>query len=697
MTHPGILFALTLLSSPSLRAQSLSADEARERILSSGSPILTTLTTHIHPRSSAKQSISLPLCYSTSNLYAFARPDGGFILASSSPLLPPVMGYSDAAQSFDSAICSASFNAWIQAAETYIRQMNLGEDTKTQQSSKINTPGPIIRPCGTKQKVEPLMHDTWHQYKPYNLLCPTDQHGDTCVTGCVATAMAQVMNYWKHPTTGQGIHSYTDTEGCGKTLSVDFSSHTYSWTDILNNYDSAYNDYQAQAVATLLRDCGVAVDMKYGAGSSGAKSIKQCQALVRHFDYDDGIQMYYRSFFSQQEWDSLMFTELSLGRPIIVSAYSPTLAHSLTCDGYDEQGLFHLNFGNPDGDANGYYYFTWLTPQQPTWYDINSPEKGMNLLQSITVGVQPNQHTSHQRHFFGFSHLSSPDSNHIIVHNLGNLGWNEQNDIVGIALKSSDAPAETSLQDTPLLYTYSRHFLLEEIDDTCYTDTLTLSWPKNLPDGSYRICPVFEEQGLLIEARTQQGTPNFLYATLQNGSYRISEPTIHKAELSISNIHFPDSIEQRSYPEFSFTIHNNGKEYNGRIYIALSNAHTTWGENVFAQEGLSISAADSYERYFHQQRIPAYHPGVYELRFYADADVFTDSLQLIPCDSTHTIELLPTGYFTNIPNVPYETLPSKNQNSSIIYNLNGQRLNGLFDTLPPGIYLKNRQKVIKRE
>ena len=691
MKQISALFPILLLSWCSVSAQHLSANEARRRILSSGSPAL--LFPAAKRANAAQQEPVLPLCYSSRQLYAFTRSDGGFILSSSSPSLPPVLGYSDPSRTFGQALRTQAFATWIQAAESHIQQFLSDEQDGQNRLSPVNTMGPIHRPAGTKTRVSPLTRDLWHQYKPFNTLCPITGQGDTCVTGCVATAMAQVMNYWKYPDRGKGTHTYTDTKGCGQTLSADFESHCYDWSQILDSYYEPYTDRQAQAVATLLSDCGIAVDMQYGAGSSGARSIRQCQALVRHFQYDEGVQMYYRSFFSQQEWDSLMFTELSLGRPIIVSAYSPTLGHSLTCDGYDEQGLFHLNFGNPEGDANGYYYFTWLTPHQPTWYDSDSPEGGLNLLQSITIGVQPARPGSPPRHFYGFSHIIPLGPDSIVVCNLANLGWNEHNGTVGIALKPAAAPEATAADTTVLLYRYGRKFLLEEITDTSYTDTLRLTWPADRNEGDYRICPVFEENGLLKEARTQQGTPNYLMVHTAKGKHTLMSPASQRSHLRISGISIPDTVEQASYPEFSFTISNEGAEYNGRIYIALATRLTPWGQNIFAREGLSLDANASCGRHFRRTRIPSLPAGEYQMRFYADSDVFTDSLQAIPCDSTATLHIVPAGSLTGINDLTDGHTGSATEQP--VYNLNGQRLTRLFDTLGPGIYIRNGQKVIK--
>ena len=151
-------------------------------------------------------------------------------------------------------------------------------------------------------KVEPLLTDTWDQYAPFNNLCPVDSTGERCVVGCVATAMSQVMRYWEWPIRGTGSHEYVDSLGTGLTLSADFSSHTYDWAQMLDRYvEGNYTQAQADAVALLSLDCGIAVNMRYEAGSSGANSIRQPMALVNYFGYDPSLQFCFRDFYSLAE------------------------------------------------------------------------------------------------------------------------------------------------------------------------------------------------------------------------------------------------------------------------------------------------------------------------------------------------------------------------------------------------------------
>lgn len=671
--------------------------------------ILTTLcqlvpAQHLTPQQ-ARQRLSRPqlrLAYQTPTLYAFDSPDG-FVLTSAQAGQPALLGYSDGC-SFEQAWKSPLFQQLVRHFEQH-----LSDDMR------------IFKPAGVKEAVPPLITDNWNQYAPFNRFCPVVTTGEgeeakeqTCVTGCVAHAMAQVMNYWNWPLQGNGSHTYLDSLGCQQTLTADFSAHTYDWANILEDYDDTdYTQQQADAVALLLSDCGIAVNMRYGPEASAARSIYQPLALASYFDYDPAVQLYYRNFFPQAEWDSIMFTELSEGRPLIVSGWSLDLGHSFVCDGYDANGLFHCNFGNPQGDANGYYYFTWLTPDQPRWHDVDNPETGFNLLQAIITGVQPRKpgQPGKERHFFGFAYIDvlEPEEEDtdqpavtetsIVVRALSNLGWNQHHGRVGLALKKAGQPDKTPVASTTLAYTYQREFLLEEIDDTCYTDTIPVSTLVNLPapgtSDRYRLVPVYEEDGMFVEARTMVGMPNYLDCTSDAetpAGITFSVPESKMAQLSVSDLDFPDTLQVLKAPHFSLRIHNEGEEYSGRLYFALR----LYSENpddppaqlrLFNEVGISLLPGETQTLTFKMFPLQGIVQGKYTLLILHDIDLFTGGLHKLYDNPEKIITVIPSNYYTAI-----HPVESDNTDSDNCYTLQGIRTKA---PLQRGIYIVNGRKVIQ--
>jgi hypothetical protein len=204
-----------------------------------------------------------------------------------------------------------------------------------------------------EEQVGPLTTSAWHQGSPYNMLCPIGWGGDRSVVGCVATAMAQIMYYWKKPAFGAGTHSYywngdAAYDDCqptaGQTLSADYTD-TYDWTNMLDDVTSASPNAAKNAVAELSYEAGVAVNMMYGACASGAYSYEVPAALVSHFKYDNTITSYARNGgYTPTTWFNFIKTEIDAGRPIYFSITS----HALVMDGWNNTGgtnHYHLNYG----------------------------------------------------------------------------------------------------------------------------------------------------------------------------------------------------------------------------------------------------------------------------------------------------------------------------------------------------------------
>ena len=274
-------------------------------------------------------------------LYVFEPQQGGYIIASADERAYPILGYNETGTfRKDSIPCCLKF-----ILENYSRQI---AEARKQNIS------PYKAPVGndTRHNIEPLLTSEWGQGAPYNNLCPIDPStGKRSVTGCVATAMAQIMYYHKWP--NQGIGSYTFNY-YNTPLYANFEETTYRWDLMYDKYLSGDNDAE-DAVATLMYHCGMSLPTIYGSSQSAGGMHKQ---LSRHFRYSDIIT----HTLPNKHGDDC-YNELLHNRPFMVGAGN----HAFICDGYRQDDYFHYNLGW-NGGSNGFYKMSAVAYQ----YDVSS-------------------------------------------------------------------------------------------------------------------------------------------------------------------------------------------------------------------------------------------------------------------------------------------------------------------------------------
>lgn len=269
------------------------------------------------------------------------------IIISNDDTFMPILGYTDKPIGKEMA---PGFLWWLQAMNTSLEAMlsNNTHPTKVPKSEAYQT------------AVPELMSTKWGQDMPYNKFCPEyKNNGESThyVTGCVATAMAQIMNYHQYPLKGVGKYSYRYNPGDGAmlTLVADFKNTTYDWNNMLDEYtDGAYNEAQADAVATLMYHCGVSVKMNYTKDGSGAYTAEACKALRKYFAYNPTIKTYDRRFFPIDEWMQIIYREINDKCPVLYGGQSVAGGHEFVFDGYNEDGLVHVNWGW-NGSQDGYF------------------------------------------------------------------------------------------------------------------------------------------------------------------------------------------------------------------------------------------------------------------------------------------------------------------------------------------------------
>lgn len=306
--------------------------------------------------------------------YVFVNPDGaGYRILSADDIAVPVLGYSDSG-TFDPQNIPVQLKGLL---ETYGRQIEyaVSKGLGSQSDAKPYAPA-------AWEAIAPLMTTTWGQDSPYNYMTPAVGSTPHAPTGCVATSFAQVMNYFKYPEKGTGTIKYS-LNGVQMTLRLD--RQAFDWDNMLDSYPAnGYTDAQRDAVAYLMKACGYAVEMGYGAYSSGAMSYKLANAAVTYFKYDSNIQYFDRNYFTYDQWAQKIYDNLRFIGPVICDGRSIDGGHSFVCDGYDGNGYFHYNWGW-DGMSNGYYLIDSLSPEAQ---GTGGSEGGFNYGQSALFGMQ---------------------------------------------------------------------------------------------------------------------------------------------------------------------------------------------------------------------------------------------------------------------------------------------------------------------
>ena len=336
----------------------------------------TTVATTVLPN---KTLTVLPL-EPFENLLVF-NAENGFVMVAADDCVKPILAYSTDFP-FHTEDMPENVLSWLQMLNDgiqYAIDMKLEATDEIRREWDLLSRGMMPEPK-SRTEVKPLVKTHWNQSAPYNNLCP-----DGSVTGCVATAMAQIMKYWEWPMKGEGSHSYEhETYGM---ISLDFSHTYYDWDNMVDRVSTTSPESQQSAVATLMYHCGVSVDMNYSPTGSSAYSDMVITALGSYFDYDaSGIQGLWAFNYDEESWKSIIKKEIGDGCPVYYSGRGDSGGHAFVCDGYDANDYLHINWGW-GGYCDGYYVYGALNPGTG---GIGSGNGSYNELNFIITGIHPN-------------------------------------------------------------------------------------------------------------------------------------------------------------------------------------------------------------------------------------------------------------------------------------------------------------------
>lgn len=308
----------------------------------------------------------------------------GFAIVSGDDDMPEIVGYADHG-TYDANNMPAAMAAFLNNYRATIEAMKQGNASAIKNIAEAKA----LRANNTRATtaVSPLLGDIkWNQSEPYNNMCPKYDGTNLSATGCVATAMAQVMMYWEYPKELKADINKYETSTHKLTIAGETKGQKYDWDNMLPTYtNNNYTQTQADAVAKLMLHCGKAVEMDYGE-ESGANVTPG--RLAKYFGYDSDLMLdLMRSCFTLAEWTAIIDKELQAKRPILYSGRTTNGGHQFVCDGSDGNGLYHINWGW-GGYQDGYFDITILNPGQGG-IGAGNVTDGYNRGCDMIIGIQP--------------------------------------------------------------------------------------------------------------------------------------------------------------------------------------------------------------------------------------------------------------------------------------------------------------------
>jgi hypothetical protein len=496
--------------------------------------------------------------------YVFNRGAAdGYIIVAADDRAESILGYSDSG-SFNYADMPENARNWLTGYQKDLQFL-------------IDNPDMIVKAASPKAlttSVAPLCKALWDQKSPFNDNCPTYTDSVTkkpvhCYTGDVATAMSQIMYYYKCPAKGNGSHSYTSRYVYGSDslifkLSADFTKSTYEWANMTNCYTKASTATQQAAVAKLMSDVGISVDMIYGYNSPSVPNIPG-RALANYFGYDKGVSYINRDFYGIDEWQSIIQDELNNKRPIIYRGDGDFGENAFVCDGYNTENYYHFNWGW-SGTCNGYYKISALDPAYME--RVNDGIGNYNKYQAMTFHIA--------KAGAGLKHI--PDLTYdklstvktpvklgdtvavsFIIYNLGNMDYNGRLRFVTVSA-SGDTIGINELNKLSLPVT-SR-------------DSLNLSYtvPKGLAKGVYNV----RIENLPDGESTWYKVRNF---TIYNHGFQFVVDTavtfIPRSNVNCNLVVTGRDVSTLSTSRpssFSFTINNEGADYDDFLILVTKDS-----------------------------------------------------------------------------------------------------------------------------
>lgn len=553
-----------------------------------------------------KQGSKGEITLSQQSYYVFPNANSkGFTIVSGDDRLPEIVGYSSQG-SYDENNLPEGFVSFMEAYQNLYNKVNLGDAETLKNLAEIKAwRNKKNASAETSSAVAPLLGNIeWDQTSPYNNMCPRYDSVHVAATGCVATAMAQVMAYYKYPKQLKAdIPGYVNRwNGIPMEIpTITREEGVYDWDNMLPKYNKEANATQQQkdAVAKLMYHCGAAVQMNYGPESAASVSASK---LAKYFGYDADLMMdLNRSTFSLDKWMQIIDTELAAGRPVLYSGQASDGGHQFICDGKDGEGLYHINWGW-SGSQNGYFDLSLLNPEKGGTGSGSSAE-GYNRLCSITIGIAPDNGVVDaplatvpdiKAMNYGFletttkDHRMNPDEafDFWLGYELGNQTYQAFSGYVALGILQKDGSYRIVSQKA--------HINVDPIPGEGFLHTVNIEF--HVTDafevGTVTLCPLYSKDG-------ENWTLCDIPASFPSVMLKITKTKLDVTSPLTAQVTGPEKLETDAYGTFQVTLSNlSDLEYFGYIDVSFSDKEERGSAALARELYVSVPAHGSVTRTF---------------------------------------------------------------------------------------------------
>ena len=535
-------------------AESISESQARQIAAN-------FMTIHAIPSTNLKMARKAPKLNSPgvggdkAAYYVFNGQDRGYVIVAGDDRAPTVLGYSDEGY-FDPQAVPEGMQVLLDGYAVQMAALEGGAKAATRLTA--NSPIP------------PLVSAQWDQGLPYNIEFPMLPNGRIAYVGCVATAMAQVMYYWKHPVRPSApIPAYTSP-----TYSVYMPSLPavdFNWTAMQDSYaDDDDNMKGALAASELSLYCAQSVRMNFGNGSSGAQTGEVARALINYFGYKPTAKYLDRELYTSKQWEDMLYAELAAGRPVVYDGAKIEAGHAFVCDGYDGNGRYHINWGW-NGVSNGYFLLSLLNPDEQGTGSA-SGAYGYIYHQGMITGIEPGSGTMPNDFAVTINHFEVTGSTTTRSGSSYNFSVSLKNHFTNRTSQNISFEYGWGLYKNGTLQKVLSRDAYDELPPQYFiTIDRTLQFGSNISSGNYLIIPIYSERNKTQWRPCAGATMNYLDVSISSTRCTIIVRGIgNTPDFTVNDISTSGHMHTGRPVNISLDLTNNGYTRNDFIHMFVN-------------------------------------------------------------------------------------------------------------------------------